>query len=167
MDTMTLQKFALKSVFEENQPIPAKYSADGENASPPIHWSGVPEKTRSLALIVTDPNAPSDRPFVHWVVYNIPPVVGGLPEGLPQEVRLVEPAGAIQGVNSRGTVGYFGPRPPQGDPPHHYHFRLYALDTLLELDANLASEITAQAVSDTMYDREIGLAELVGTFHRV
>lgn len=101
--------------------LPAEYTCDGADRSPPLQWTGLPPGTGSLALVMKDPDAPGGS-FVHWVLYNISPSLDGLPEGGP-------PAGSVvEGVNDFGRLGYAGPCPPAGDEPHHYEFNLFALD---------------------------------------
>ena len=113
------------TAFEPNKPIPKKYTGDGEDASPPLAWTKVPEGTKELALICDDPDAPVGT-WTHWVLYKIPADTTSLPEGLPREKTLNKPAGAVQGVNSwhSDNLGYRGPAPPAGKL-HHYHFKLY------------------------------------------
>jgi Raf kinase inhibitor-like YbhB/YbcL family protein len=114
--------------FAEGGEIPARYGCRGADISPPLHFAGVPEGTRSLALLVEDPDAPSGL-FVHWILYDMPPGLTGLPEGVPP---VPEPGeGMRQGVNDFGRIGYGGPCPP--DRPHRYFFRLFALDSVPEL----------------------------------
>ena len=116
-----------------------RFTGDGSDVSPPLAWHNPPAGTRQFALICDDPDAPSPRPWVHWVIYGIAADVHGLPEGLPAEPRLTEPAGAMQGRNtwtSGRVIGYRGPAPPPGKP-HHYHFRLYALDAPLDVKPGL------------------------------
>src|SRR5256885_1632086 len=120
------------SSFDEGGLIPAKYTGDGEDRSPPLSWSGVPEDAKELALVVDDPDAPGTVPFVHWLAYKIPAQSKSLADGASRS----PPAGALQGINSFGRSGYGGPAPPPGSP-HHYHFRLYALDHALELRPGL------------------------------
>lgn len=105
-----------------------QHSAEGNNASPPLNWSGAPSNTQSYVVIVDDPDVDQPKPFNHWIVYDIPATETGLREGLPPAPVLPEPEGLKQGVNSRGQVGYLGPRPPLGDSAHHYHFQIFALD---------------------------------------
>ncbi|HKJ87860.1 MAG TPA: YbhB/YbcL family Raf kinase inhibitor-like protein [Gammaproteobacteria bacterium] len=112
--------------FHPNGSIPTRYACDGSNISPPLKWSGSPRGTRSLALIVDDPDAPG-QVWVHWVAYNLPPEAGGLGEGASGSL----PGSAREGRNSWGTFGYGGPCPPSGT--HRYRFKLYALDTRLDL----------------------------------
>ncbi len=117
------------TAFAEGGTIPKKYTCDGEDLSPALSWSGVPKGTQSLALITDDPDAPSGT-FIHWVLYGIPGDLKGLPEGVAK-------TGTVQGVGAQGTngarrTGYMGPCPPKGNP-HRYFFKLYALDTKLNL----------------------------------
>jgi len=114
------------------QPMPARHSEYADGVSPALRWNAVPG-ARSYALIAEDPDARPITPFVHWVAWNIPGDATSLPEGLQEQDRLTEPPGLRQGATSRGSVGYYGPRPPVGDGPHRYHFLLLALDTELQL----------------------------------
>jgi Raf kinase inhibitor-like YbhB/YbcL family protein len=118
--------------FEERGRIPEPYSDAGGSVSPPLLWSGVPRGTKELALIVDDPDAPGTFPFVHWVAYKIPADWSGLPEGASGK----DTPGFIQGTNSTGEAGYFGPAPPRG-ATHRYSFHLYALDHSLDLEPGL------------------------------
>jgi Raf kinase inhibitor-like YbhB/YbcL family protein len=112
--------------------IPGRHSEYYDGVSPQLTWMGV-KGAASYVLIVEDPDAKPITPFVHWVAWNIPPTITQLPEGLQEQPRLTLPEGMLQGLTSRGSPGYFGPRPPVGDPDHHYHFQLLALDTLLDV----------------------------------
>jgi Raf kinase inhibitor-like YbhB/YbcL family protein len=141
--------------------IPPRHSEYAEGVSPEISWSELTE-AKSYALILEDPDAKSVRPFVHWVAWNIPRGVTTLPEGLQEQARLTEPKGVLQGKTSRGSVGYFGPRPPPGDPPHHYHFQVFALDTQLDVPAGAERD----EVLEAMYGHVIAAGELVGTFQQ-
>jgi Raf kinase inhibitor-like YbhB/YbcL family protein len=114
------------SGFADGGEIPQRYTCDGENLSPPLHWEDVPEQTRSLALIAEDLDTPVGT-ICHWVVYNIPPGAGQLPEGLPQQRSLAD--GTHQGTNAMWRTGYMGPCPPWGT--HRYAFHLYALDIVV------------------------------------
>jgi Raf kinase inhibitor-like YbhB/YbcL family protein len=109
-----------------------KYSEYADGVSPALSWSAVPD-ARSYALIMEDPDAKPALPFVHWVAWNIPQEVTALPEGVQEQPRLSEPEGVLQGRNTRGSMGYYGPHPPVGDPPHHYHFQVFALDAKLDV----------------------------------
>jgi len=116
--------------FENEGEIPTKYTCNGEDISPPLQWSGVPEGTQSLALIVDDPDAPDPlfpvMTWVHWVLYNIPPTASELPEGVSASEL---PPGTLEGLNDWKRTGYGGPCPPRGR--HRYFFKLYALDRML------------------------------------
>ena len=112
--------------------LPEKHSEYADGVSPPLSWSVV-EGALSYAIVMEDPDSKPITPFVHWVAWNIPPTVTSLPEGLQEQPRLTEPEGVLQGRNSRGSHGYFGPRPPVGDVPQHYHFQILALDALLDI----------------------------------
>ena len=116
------------SAFEDGGVIPAKYTCDGEDISPPLQWDAVPEGTKSIALICDDPDAPIGT-FVHWVLFNLPADTKELAEGIPKGTTL--PNGAQQGTSDFGRIGYGGPCPPSGT--HRYFFRIYALDTQLDL----------------------------------
>ncbi|MDB5441991.1 MAG: phospholipid-binding protein [Phenylobacterium sp.] len=109
------------------------YSAYHDNLSPPLRWSDVPD-VKAWALIVEDPDAPQDLPFLHWMIWNIEGGVRALPQGLPNAPRLLTPQGAIQGRNDMGGHGWFGPRPPPGHGVHHYYFQVFALDDVLAMD---------------------------------
>jgi len=130
-DTIALSSPA----FADGQAIPLRFSAYDEGISPPLQWSGVPEATASLVLIVEDPDASSHRPYLHWVAWNIPPQAEGLPEEIGPDPPAGQLASIVQGRNHRRKTGYFGPH-PSGSKPHHYVFQLFALDTKLALDAN-------------------------------
>lgn len=143
------------AAFQNNGAIPDKYSKQGGNASPPLSWTGVPEGTRSLVLVVDDPDAPHG-PFVHWLVYGIPPGTAGLPEHLEPEKELG--IGARQGINGFGDVGYGGPQPPSGT--HRYIFHLYALDT----DSDVPSVLTRQELDGAIEGHVIAEARLVGRY---
>jgi Raf kinase inhibitor-like YbhB/YbcL family protein len=109
--------------FPANGPIPKKYTGEGEDTSPPLSWNGLPRGVKQLALICDDPDAPTPKPWVHWVVYRIPPDRTGLPENADYSFAY--------GQNDFGTVAYGGPMPPEGHKVYHYLFHLYALDSLL------------------------------------
>jgi Raf kinase inhibitor-like YbhB/YbcL family protein len=150
------------NAFTQNQPVPRKYTGDGQNVSPPLAWSGVPAETRQLALIVDDPDAPSPQPWVHWVLYQLAANATSLPEGVPPSQRVADPAGGLQGRNSWGRVGYGGPEPPRGHGTHHYHFKLHALDTELKL----APGLDKSGLLKAMEGHILGTGELVGTYER-
>jgi Raf kinase inhibitor-like YbhB/YbcL family protein len=148
----------IESVFKSQQPIPSKYTCDGENISPPLKFSQIPSGAKSLVLIVDDPDAPRGT-FDHWVVWNLPPNLKELTEDA-QELTRLSPA-PIQGVNGYGKAYYSGPCPPAGKP-HHYHFKLYALNAQLSLPEGS----TKQEVEEAMKKFIIAQTELVGTYQR-
>ncbi|MBU0607501.1 MAG: YbhB/YbcL family Raf kinase inhibitor-like protein [Armatimonadetes bacterium] len=143
------------TAFADGQPIPAKYTGDSADLSPPLAWEGAPKSTVELALICADPDAPNGD-FVHWVAYGIPPDMTALKEGVgPTE------AGVTQGRNDFGRPGYRGPAPPRGKA-HHYHFRLMALDAKTGLGANADK----QALRGAVKGHVLAEAELTGTYQR-
>jgi Raf kinase inhibitor-like YbhB/YbcL family protein len=156
MSTLSLTSPA----FAQQQPIPVQHTADGANRSPALSWSGVPTTTAELALICDDPDAPRADPWVHWVLYGLPPDVAALSEGVPTQERL--PSGACQGLNDFRQVGYGGPAPPRGHGTHHYHFKLYALDKAL----GLAPRAPKQRLLDAMSGHILAQTELIGTYRR-
>ncbi len=109
------------AAFANGTAIPDKYAQAGADVSPPLSWTPMPS-ARAWAVIVEDPDAPSPRPFVHWVTWNIPSGAGGIAEGAKAA------APRIDGRNGAGSTGWKGPKPPAGDAPHHYHFQVFALD---------------------------------------
>ena len=147
------------TAFSAGNSIPAAHTCDGKNFSPPLFWSNLPPATKSLALIVDDPDAPDPaapkRTWVHWVLYNIPPGASGLPEGAK-----ALPTGALSGVSDFKRTGYGGPCPPVGR--HRYFHKLYALDTVLQG----LSRPTKSAVEKAMQGHILAQAELVGTYQR-
>ncbi len=154
---------ALKSAaFAPGTNIPRRHAGDGEDLSPPLEWSDLPPETRELALILHDPDAPSPQPWVHWVIYKIPTSTSAMAEGVHPRPAPSFPAGAVQGKNSWGTIGYRGPAPPRGHGVHLYHFRLYALNATL----NLAAGVDKPALLAAMRGHVLAEAELVGTYER-
>jgi Raf kinase inhibitor-like YbhB/YbcL family protein len=145
--------------FKPDQPIPQKFARDGENFSPPLGWSGAPRGTKSFALIVEDPDAPSGT-FRHWALYNIDRDQDELPEGIGKKAK---PASVVMAVNDFGKTGYDGPQPPRGDGPHHYHFRLFALDTE-KLECSPGASVAD--ILNAARSHAIGEADLVGTYQR-
>jgi len=145
------------SAFTHNGSIPGQYTCDGDDRSPPLEWNGVPPQTKSLALIVDDPDAPDPEApkmtYVHWVLYDLPPSATGLAEGVTSL-----PDGAREGTNDWKRTGYGGPCPPIGR--HRYFFKLYALDTKL-VDLGPA---TKASLEEAMRDHVLDRAELVGTY---
>ena len=144
--------------FSEGQPIPDHYTCAGQNVSPPLAWSGAPAGTKSFALIADDPDAPMGT-WVHWVVYDLPPTTGTLGENTTPSSGL--PDGSKQGVNDFLKIGYGGPCPPPGKP-HHYHFKIYALDTVV----NLKSGATKKELLKAMSGHVLAEGQLIGTYQR-
>ncbi len=144
--TIKLESPAVKA----GERIPKDNTADGKDASLPLKWSGAPEGTKEFALIFDDPDAPTPKPWVHWVLYNIPGTAAELPEGLSMDEVLKEPApiaGTTSGPNGWRKPGYRGPAPPPGKD-HHYTFTLYALDADLDLKPGLNKEQLLEAMKD-------------------
>jgi Raf kinase inhibitor-like YbhB/YbcL family protein len=147
--------------FTPNGSIPAKFTCDGEDISPALEWSDVPDGTHSLALIVDDPDAPDpakpQRVYVHWVVYNISDSTTRIAENAARSGLL--PHGALPGTNDWGKETYGGPCPPIGR--HRYFFKLYALDRALELRKPTKAEL-----EKAMEGHILGVAEVVGTYEK-
>ncbi len=155
------------AVFQDAQPIPKKFTGEGDDVSPPLAWSGIPSKAKSLALIVDDPDAPMGT-WIHWVIYNIPAKTTGLPENVPKSKEKL-PDGALQGLawgvegNAQfpcSRVGYGGPMPPPG-LPHRYFFKLYALDEALS-----SPRLTKAALMKAMKGHLLAEAQIIGTYQR-
>jgi Raf kinase inhibitor-like YbhB/YbcL family protein len=141
------------SAFGTHGRIPERHTGDGEDVSPPIEWSGVPEGTRSFAVVVHDPDAPLVDGFTHWVVYGIPGDAAGLDEDAQDHVS---------GQNSMGNAGYNGPAPPPGHGVHHYYIWVYALDDDLDLEPGL----DRRALLERIEDHVIEQARVIGTYER-
>ena len=149
------------SSFSPQGEIPSRYTCEGENLSPALSWVGVPKAAKSLALIVDDPDAPDPKApkqvFVHWVLYNLPPTVSQLKEGMQTKDL---PGSTLEGKNDWRKTGYGGPCPPIGR--HRYFFKLYALDTVLP-DLH---QPTKQELEQAMHGHIIAQGELVGTYQK-
>jgi hypothetical protein len=145
------------TAFAPEKPIPRKYSCDGEDISPPLQWSDPPQGTQSLVLIADDPDAPMGT-WVHWVLYNLPANTRTLPEAVPPDANLSD--GSRHGRNSWKRLGYGGPCPPRGT--HRYFFKLYALDTMLELEAGATKDQLLQAMKGHI----LAQTEVMGTYAR-
>jgi Raf kinase inhibitor-like YbhB/YbcL family protein len=146
------------TAFTHGAAIPVKHTCDAADLSPPLKWSGVPTGAKSLVLIVDDPDAPVGT-WVHWVLYDLPPTVSEMPEGVTKAETT--PDGGKQGRNDFKRLGYGGPCPPPG-APHRYFFKLYALDKPLELKAGA----TKKEVERAMDKHVLAQAELMGTYQR-
>jgi Raf kinase inhibitor-like YbhB/YbcL family protein len=140
------------TAFAGGQPIPQRHSCEGEDLSPPLSWTDVPEGATSLALIVDDPDAPGGT-FTHWLGWGLDPAAGGLGEG---------EAAPVEGRNDFGATGYRGPCPPPGHGPHRYFFRLHALGDDLELEPGAGRAGLEQALAG----RSVSVTELMGTYER-
>jgi len=143
--------------FKEGEMIPRQHTCDGPNFSPQLSWTEVPPKTKSLALICDDPDAPAGT-WVHWVIFNIPVSVPELPENVLKTTTISN--GALQGMNDFRQIGYGGPCPPGGT--HRYFFKLYALDTILNLEAGKAKTDTLKAIEGHL----LAEAQLMGRYKR-
>lgn len=164
-----MAQFELRSSdVKANEPVPTEQVFDGwgctgKNVSPALEWSGAPAGTRSFALTVYDPDAPTGSGFWHWQIFNIPASVTKLAKGAGDPKALLAPAGSVQGRNDYGSIGYGGPCPPPGDAPHRYVFTVFALKTeRIELDAtasaavigfNLNANVIARATFTSTYGR--------------
>jgi hypothetical protein len=154
MSPTTARITVSSSAFGDGDAIPRRYTCDGDDRSPPLTWSDVPEGTRELALLVEDPDAPGGT-FVHWVAWGLPADLGGLDEG-------TVPQGTGQGVNGFGRTGWGGPCPPRGHGPHRYVFTLFALSKALTLDEGAS----AQRLRGAMDDAVLAQGSLTGTYGR-
>lgn len=149
------------SAFQEGDRVPVEHARDGADRSPPLRLEDIPDGTRSIALIVDDPDAPT-KTWVHWLIWGLPADQGTIPEGVPGEPTLDSLGGARQGTNDFGDLGYGGPSPPRGHGPHHYRFTAYALDGAVDvapgarrgaLEAAMGEHILATARITAIYER--------------
>jgi len=145
------------SAFQEGGTIPAKYTCDGQDISPPLQWAAVPDGAESLALICDDPDAPMGT-WVHWVMWNISPTIQGLPENVPPSPEL--PDGSRQGISDFRNPGYGGPCPPSGT--HRYYFKIYALRTVLDLPNSTRKPDLLKAMEGHI----LAEGQLMGTYSR-
>lgn len=148
--------------FKGGAAIPKRHTGDGEDSSPALAWSEVPAGTKSLALVMDDPDAPPGT-WIHWLVYDLPPGAAGLPEGVAKTQVIAGGArqGLVWGVDRFERIGYFGPLPPPGKP-HRYFFKLYALDRMLGLPPGA----TKPELEKAMAGRVLAQAEVFGTYQR-
>jgi Raf kinase inhibitor-like YbhB/YbcL family protein len=144
--------------FGDGEPIPDEY-AGSDGRSPPLAFGALPTNTRELAVLCEDPDAPLPRPFVHWIVFGLPPTVQSLPEGLPP-VAVPLTSSAHQGRNTMRKDGWVGPMPPPGHGVHHYYFEVFALDARIDVHA----PVDRGRLVEAMKDHIIGYGELVGTY---
>ncbi len=149
----------LKSdVFEEGGIIPTKHTCDDINISPPLRWDSLPERTISFAILCEDPDV-SIGTWTHWIIFNIPPSVMELSGGIKNKEKLEN--GIIQGINDFGYAGYGGPCPPEGEE-HRYYFRIYALDTTLNLNPGAKRDEFLRALDENVLDE----GQLMGIYGR-
>ncbi|OFZ00694.1 MAG: hypothetical protein A2Z97_10760 [Bdellovibrionales bacterium GWB1_52_6] len=148
--------------FLNEYEIPRQFTGEGKELSPPLTWTGLPEGTEELALVVDDPDAPTSKPWVHWVIYGIAPNTAGLPQGVPPEDRINTPLQAMQGKNSANRTGYQGPMPPPGHGWHRYFFRLYALNTKLKLKPGITKDELLKVMAGHIIDEAV----LMGRYQR-
>lgn len=146
------------SAFADGESIPETYTCDGEDQSPPLSWAVPPAETQSLTLIVDDPDAPAGT-WVHWVLFNLPATTISLPQDVPADNSVLD--GAVHGANSWKQTGYGGPCPPKGST-HRYFFKLYALDTTLDLNPGASKP----DLEDAMTGHILAEGQLVGRYGR-
>ncbi len=154
-----MEKISISSeAFNDGGTIPDEYTCEGEDISPPLSWQGLPDGTKSIALIMDDPDA-SGRAFVHWVIYNISGSTQKLAKGIPKKEKLAD--GSLQGMTDFGKAGYGGPCPPPGKP-HRYIFKIYAIDKILDLPSKASKEDAETAMKGHI----LAKGELIGKYAR-
>lgn len=146
------------AAFQQGAEIPSLFTSDGDDISPELSWKDAPAEAKSFVLIMHDPDAPREGGFTHWVVYDMPAQTGHIEQNTPPKDKI--PGLGTQGKNDAGRIGYMGPAPPSGT--HRYFLRLFALDTML----NLEPGATHKAVSAAMRGHILGQAELMGTYEK-
>jgi len=157
-DSTTRRLVLTSSAFRDGETVPVRHTCDGEDLSPLLAWTGVPVETRTFALTCDDPDAPRGT-WVHWLIWNLPADAVELRQGVPPRPEL--PSGARQGLNDGGDLGYSGPCPPPGKP-HRYFFRLYALDTAL----NLPPGVNRSDLEAAMLGHVLAQGTVMGTYQR-
>lgn len=158
---MAIHFSLMSAAFDSGDGISERYTCEGDDVSPPLRWHNPPEGTRSFVVIADDPDAKAQT-FTHWIVFNIPADRDTLPENLDLDRHFTDGARPAFGVNDFGDIGYGGPCPPSGDGPHRYFFRLFALDTELELSEGT----TRHQVTQAMNGHILGEADIMGRFAR-
>lgn len=143
--------------FEHDDPLPVRHTGDGADISPPLQWTGVPDGAKELILVSDDPDG-DEGVVTHWVVYGIEPSSTELPEGIPNDALIDEPVSLVQGLNEFDELGYTGPLPDPDRGPHRLFFRLFALDTELDLPPGIHRADLRRAAKEHV----IATAELVG-----
>ncbi len=157
-EVTTMQNISISAeAFQTGGAIPEEYTCDGSDVSPALSWRGIPSNAKSIALIMDDPDAPMGT-FVHWVLFNIPPGMTKLPRGVPKNRTLND--GSSQGITDFGRTGYGGPCPPGGT--HRYYFRIYALDTMLDLQPGSSRK----QLENAMKGHILATGELMGNYKR-
>lgn len=136
-----------------------RHSAYHDNISPPLTWTDV-EDAQAYALIVEDPDAPRDKPFIHWMAWDIPAEAGGLPEGVPLAQRIGSPHPIVQGRNDNGEYGWFGPRPPAGHGVHRYYFQVFAVDKVL----GLSPDTPLEELLNALKGNTVAKGEMMATY---
>lgn len=156
-----VKQMTISSAFKDGDLIPKKYACEGQDINPEIVVSNVPEGAKTIAIICEDPDAPIGT-FVHWVLWNFP--VNGSSVKIPEGIRKVEklPDGTMQGYNDFGKIGYNGPCPPKGHGVHHYHFKVYAVNNVLELKGKITKKELEKALSGKI----LAQAEIIGLYER-
>ncbi|MGE5323657.1 MAG: YbhB/YbcL family Raf kinase inhibitor-like protein [Actinomycetota bacterium] len=144
--------------FQAQGNIPSQFTCEGRNISPELSWSGAPEGTKTFALVLHDPDAPHPGGYTHWVAFNIPATVKGVPENAPKNTEF--PGGGVQGKNDAGKNGYTGPCPPSGT--HRYYFQLYAVDGQIELGSGARKDDLEKALKGHV----LGQTELMGMYKK-
>lgn len=155
-----MMELEIGSVFHDGDCIPSEFTCDGEDINPPIFIGHIDSKVKTLVIIMDDPDAPGGT-FTHWIAWNIPPL-GEIPKGVPKQGTVEAPIRMIQGRNDFGKIGYGGPCPPRGHGVHHYHFKVYALDTELHLKPGASRKELERAMEGHI----IQVGELVGLYER-
>ena len=147
--------------FDDGGTVPDKYTCSGADVSPPLSIDGTPDDAAALAIVVDDPDAPSGV-FTHWLLWNLPPDTTAIAEGVPAAKTVDDLGGARQGTNDFGEIGYRGPCPPKSDGAHTYRFKLFALDSTLDVDPGAK----AGAINDAIDGHRVAKAQFSGEFDR-
>ena len=161
---VTLTLSVTSAAFRTLDLMPERFTDYGEKTWPPLAWSGQSPATKSFVLIVEDPAAQpaSPGPFVHWVLFNLPGTTTSLPESIPATATVPTLGGALQGQNSAGAIGYVGPHPRAGDPPHYYYFQVFALDTMLTVPPGAPRSSVIAAIDGHI----LAMGQVIGTFKK-
>jgi Raf kinase inhibitor-like YbhB/YbcL family protein len=152
----------ITDAIDANGRLDRRYAGEEDDISPPLSWEGAPAETASFALLVEDPDAPTERPVVHWMMWDIPAGTSGLPEAVEKTALPAAVPGAVQGLNSHGRPGWMGMAPPEGHGPHRYHFQLFALGKMLDMPP----ETTLDELVNALKGNTLALTVTVGTYER-